>query len=491
VLVRLAGEGSLHQQVYEGLRRAILDGRLSSGARLPSTRRLADDLGVSRNTALAAYEQLFAEGYVVGRVGAGTFVAAELPDTMLRAGPGGAAATQPAAPPALSAYGRRVGAADPLASPTPRAGGRPLRYDFRYGNPATADFPHEVWRRLLARRARRASPRSLGYGPPHGHAGLRAAVADYLRRSRAVVCQPDQIVVVNGSQQALDLVARVLLDPGDTVAIEEPAYQGARRVFVAAGARVVPVPVDADGADVAALGPEAASARVVYVTPSHQFPTGATMSLPRRLALLAFAASSGGYVVEDDYDSEYRYEGRPIEAVQGLDRSGRVIYVGTFSKVLFPSLRVGYLVLPPPLVAPLVGAKWLADRQTSTLEQEVLADFLAEGHFERHLRRARARNAARRETLLEALDAYLAGRVTVEGANAGVHLIAWLPDIHAADLPALVDRAAAAGVGLHPIAPYYVDPPARAGLLLGYGALAEREIREGVRLVAQVLDRPA
>lgn len=493
MFVTLADGGSLQQRVYDALRRAILDGRLAPGSRLPSTRALARDLGVSRNTALIAYDQLLAEGYVVGRVGSGTYVAAEVPDAMLAARRA-AASPRPSEPrsPRLSGYGERVLAVDPLDVPGVSRPAVPasVRYDFRYGPPSVAEFPHEVWRRLLTRRARRASVRSLGYGRTEGEPALREAIADYLRRARAVDCRAEQVVVVQGSQQALDLVARLLLDPGDVVVVEEPAYQGARKVFLAAGASLVTAPVDGEGADLSALPPAAERARLVYVTPSHQFPSGATMSLARRLSLLAFAERTAAFVLEDDYDSEFRYEGRPVESVQGLDKGGRVVYAGTFSKVLFPALRLGYLVLPPPLVPPVAAAKWLADRHTATLEQEVLADFITEGHFERHLRRARAANASRRAVLLDALRSGLGHRAEVAGANAGMHLLLWLPGVPAGAVDGLVAAAAAAGVGVYPVAPYYhLTPPATAGLLLGYASLAEAEIREGVRRLAAVVAR--
>ncbi len=490
MLVTLNGNGALQQQVYEGLRRGILEGRLRPRSRLPSTRSLARELGVSRNTVLVAYDQLLAEGYVVGRIGSGTYVAAELPDAMLaarRAEPGARAAGPPA--PRLSAYGEQVLRVDPLDVPGAHrcASAPPIRWDFRYGSPSVAEFPHEIWRRLLARRARRASVRSLGYGRTEGEPALREAIADYLRRARGVDCRAEQVLVVHGSQQALDLVARLLVDPGDMVVVEEPAYQGARKVFLAAGARLVAAPVDGEGADLSGLPPEADAARLVYVTPSHQFPTGATMSLCRRLELLGFAERTSAFVVEDDYDSEFRYEGRPVESVQGLDRCGRVVYVGTFSKVLFPALRVGYLVLPEPLVGVVSAAKWLADRHTATLEQEVLADFIAGGHFERHLRRARAHNAARRAALLDALGQHLGDRAVVAGANAGMHLLVWLPGVPAGAVPDLVSAAASAGVGVYPVAPYYLTPPSTAGLLLGYASLTEADIRQGIRRLASVV----
>jgi GntR family transcriptional regulator/MocR family aminotransferase len=362
-----------------------------------------------------------------------------------------------------------------------------LTYDFRYGLPAVGDFPHALWGRLMARRAQTASIRSLGYGEPEGYLPLREALADYLRRARGVVCEPGQILIVNGSQQALDITARVLLNPGDGVVIEDPHYEGARQVFVAVGARLLTVPVDTEGLDVASFPRAAAAARIIYVTPSHQFPTGAVMPLERRLRLLAWARDAGAYILEDDYDSEYRYDTRPFEAVQGLDRSGRVIYVGTFSKVLFPSLRLGYLVLPQPLVKAFTIAKWLTDRHTPTLEQTVLADFIRLGHFARHLRRSRAHNAARRLALLDALEEHLGDRAEIAGANAGIHVLIWLRDFGLGEMRRFVDRAERAGVGIYPVTPYYLRPPKRPGLLLGYASMDEPEIRAGIQRLAALL----
>jgi GntR family transcriptional regulator/MocR family aminotransferase len=485
MLISLEGSGPLFQRIYEGLRGAILEGRLEGGARLPSSRALASELGVSRTTILLAFDQLLAEGYVTGRVGSGTYVARELPDAALRAAGDGGGARTAAAATRLSEYGERI--ETEIVIPPPRAGG--VRYDFRYGLPPVEEFPHDAWRRILARRLRLASLRSLQYGPAEGYGPLREAIAGYLARSRAVTCTPEQVLVVNGSQQALDLVTRVLVDPGDAVVVEEPQYQGARKIFQAAGATVVPVEVDAEGLDASRIPDAGHRMRLAYVTPSHQFPSGAVMTLPRRLALLAWAEAQGAFVLEDDYDSEYRYCGRPLESLQGLDRAGRVIYTGTFSKVMFPSLRVGYIVPPEPLVETFAKAKWLADRQTSTLEQEALAEFISGGHFERHLRRSRTRNASRRAALLDALAEQFGDRVEVQGANAGIHVIAWLGDVPRSAVDDLVDRARAEGVGIYSVAPYYIDPPERAGLLLGYASLSERDIREGVARLARIMLR--
>jgi GntR family transcriptional regulator/MocR family aminotransferase len=372
---------------------------------------------------------------------------------------------------------------------TPAVAVRPaaIGHEFRFGAPAVQDFPFDVWRRLLARRARTVGPASLTYGPPEGHEPLREALADYLRGARGVRCRADQVLVVNGAQQALDLVARALLDPGHVVAIEEPQYLGAREAFRAAGARLRPVPVDADGLVVSRLPAPARPPRLVYVTPSHQFPTGATMSLARRLALLQWAGRARAWIVEDDYDSEYRYSGRPIEALQALDRTDCVVYVGTLSKTLFPALRLGYVVAPEPLVPTLRAIKALTDRHTATLGQEVLADFIREGHFERHLRRTRVRNAARRAALLDAVATRLGPAARVEGANAGLHALLWLDGVSPRRLDDVVRRAQGAGVGLYPVRRFYLRPPRRAGLLLGYAGLTEDDIRRGIDVLADLL----
>jgi len=364
----------------------------------------------------------------------------------------------------------------------------PPRYDFRYGRIDPRGLPRETWRRAVRRALRHPS---IDYAPPEGSEALRAALAAYLGRSRGVRCAPERILVVTGSQQALDLTARVLLDPGDTVVLEEPHYQGARQTFVAAGARLRLRPVDAEGIVLApedARGEREDPPRLAYVTPSHQFPAGGVLSLPRRLALLAWARRSGAWILEDDYDAEFRYDVPPVEAVQALDDEGRVIYAGTFSKVLFPTLRLGYLVLPEALVEPFRTAKWLVDRHSPTLEQEALAHFIADGAYDRHLRRMRRAHGRRRAALLEALDRELGGRVRVVGANAGVHVLAWLEGIEVARLDDVVAAARRRGVGVYPVTPYYAGAPPGAGLLLGYAVLDEDDIREGIRRLRAALD---
>jgi GntR family transcriptional regulator/MocR family aminotransferase len=475
--------GPLYRRVYLALKAKIRAGGLGPASRVPSTRALARDLGVSRNTVLLAYEQLAAEGYLVSRHRGATSVAAVAPARPVAA-PMRPAAARPAS---VSDYARRLIERLDLA-PAPRPGPRPaLRYDFRYGRPAVDEFPRQIWRRLLATHARRASADALGYGSPAGHGALRAALSEYLGRARGVVGDPERIVIVNGTQQALDLLAHVLLDPGDGAVVEEPHYPGATIPFGAVGARLLRVPVDAGGLDPTLLPPAVERPRLAYVTPCHQFPSGVILPLERRLALLRWASRVGAWIIEDDYVSEFRYEGHPLEALQSLDRDERAIYLGSFSKTLFPALRVGYMVLPRALVRPVLAAKWAADRFSAPLYQEALAELITSGQFERYLRRAGARNAGRRRALIAALRERLGPRVEIAGENTGVHLVVWLSDVAPRDLPALVARAARVGVGIYPVTPFYAEPPRRAGLLFGYAALTEGEIRAGVRRLAELL----
>jgi GntR family transcriptional regulator/MocR family aminotransferase len=489
MLVPLDGEGPLYRQIYRVLRGEILARRLRPGDRLPSTRWLSADLGVSRNVALLAYEQLLAEGYAESRVGSGTIVAPTLPDEFaarLATTRAGRSSEMPM--PRLSNAGERIVDIYRKTRVSWEIRGTRLPYDFRFGRPAFGDFPHAVWCRLLGRRARGATLRDLDYGPPEGRIELREAIADHLRRTRGVDARPERLLIVNGSQQALDLVTRVLIDPGARVLIDEPHYSGARHVFVAAGATLVPSPVDDSGLTVPKPAPRGRAPRLAYVTPSHQFPTGVVMPLGRRLELLDWAARSDAFIVEDDYDSEYRYQGRPLQALAGLDGGGRVLYVGTFSKLLFPALRLGYVLAPENVHGPLAAAKALADTGTAMLEQLTLADFLREGHYERHLRRSREKNARRRAALLEALAEHFGSRVEISGANTGLHVLAWLRGKNGRPISAITRRAAAAGVGVSSVAPFFLRPPERSGVLLGYGALTEREIREGVKRLAAALD---
>ena len=467
----------LRGQIYSALRGAILDGRLKPGERVPSTRVLSSEMNVSRNTTEGAYEQLVAEGYFSRRIGSGTFVASSLPHRPVGLRPG---VRYPAAAPAsrgLSARGRTLARSvvcgDPVAV---RA--------FGAGIPALDAFPFELWRRLIARRLRSAGPSLLGYGEPAGFAPLREAIARYLSESRGVHCRPDDVIVLTSSLQAVHLVARMLLDSDDAVWVENPFFPGAYAALESSGLRLHGISVDAEGLRVDEGERTARDARLAYVTPSHQYPTGVTMSLERRLALLAWARRSNAWIVEDDYDSEFRYEGRPIAAIQGLDRAGRVLYVGTFTKSLFPSIRVAYLVVPPSLSAPFVHARRQMDGHTATLSQAVIADFLTEGHFAAHLRRMRGIYRERRDAMIEALDRELRGRVRVGPSDGGFQVVVHLgPD---EDDREVSRRLAAGGVDATPIS-RYTRGSGTPALVLGYSALAPDAIRAGVRAMAKVL----
>ncbi|MBW4462128.1 MAG: PLP-dependent aminotransferase family protein [Nodosilinea sp. WJT8-NPBG4] len=466
----------VYQQIYAALRAGILNGRLAPRQRLPSTRALAQSLGVSRATVTQSYDQLLSEGYLQTVTGSGTYVCDQLPDDLLQSPPLTAIPAGPIPAVPLSAYGRRLEQIDPGPSTEPAV---PL--SFRYGRPALDRFPLGLWRQLLSRHCRRTE--WLDYATdPMGYRPLREAIAAYLAQARAVHCHPNQILITNGTQQALSLATRLLLSPGDTVALEEPSYLSARRVLASQGATLHPIPVDAAGMDVAALAATPGPIRLVYVTPSHQFPTGAVLSLPRRLALLAWAEQTGSLIFEDDYDSEYRYGGRPIPALQGLGDGQSVLYVGTFSKVLFPSLRVGYMVLPPALVAVFSRAKWLADRQGPTLEQAVLTDFITEGHLERHIRRMRGIYDRRRQTLVAALNEHWGDRATLLGENAGLHvMVRFATDIPDAELMA---KAAEVGIGLISASPQYLGPSPGHEFIFSYTEREEDAIALGLERLA-------
>lgn len=471
----------LHRQLFETLRAAILDGRLGAGARLPSTRDLARELGVSRNTVMNAYDQLVAEGFLDGRTGAGTFVSETMPGELIRARARRLPESRLGENPELSRRGSLLAGA-PIRDAGPAG---PAIRPFRSGVPALDAFPTETWARLAGRSWRSAPAGHLGYGHAAGHPELRRQIAAYLRLSRGVRCTEEQVIVVSGSQQAFDLTARLLLDPGDVVWMEDPGYAGVRGALLGAGIRIAPVPVDAEGLDVAAGVRIAPEARLVSVTPSHQYPMGVTMSLSRRLALLEWASQAGAWILEDDYDAEFRYSGRALEALQGLDDEGLVIYAGTFSKVLAPALRLGYLVVPPGLVEAFATAREVADRHAPTMEQAVLADFMAEGHFARHLRRMRTLYAERQAALIAAARELPAGLIEVRPAEAGLHVVGWLPP--GRDGTEVAQRAAATGVDVHPfIAPG--DPP-RHGLMLGYAPYTAEDIRASMARLAGVLSR--
>lgn len=473
---------SLYRQLCEQIRNQILAGRLAPSSRLPASRELAQQLGVSRNTVTNVYDQLVAEGYLEARTGAWTYVASHLP-TGLTARPRSSDAN--GADTSRLRLSRRVELLleGYRASFAPR--GR-SRFDFSRFAPALDAFPASDWRRILSRNWKSPSPADLGYADAQGDPALRQALATYLARARGVTCSPEQIVVTTGSQQAFDVLAHVTLDPGRTVLMEDPGYVGARAIFAAHGARLQAIPVDRDGIAVSQLGERADNVRLVYVTPSHQFPTGVTLSLPRRLELLRWAAAHSTLVIEDDYDSEFRYEGGSLESLQGLDTHHTVVYVGTFSKVLSPALRVGYVVLPPPLVEPFVAAKSLTDRHTASSLQAALAEFLQSGLFARHLRRLSKLHRARRDALLETLQAEFGDAVHIGEARAGLHVHVRFREHPATD--EMLTRALNGGVSLFPVSGLHMrKPPDDPGVLMAFANVPQDVIREGVRVLHHAL----
>jgi GntR family transcriptional regulator/MocR family aminotransferase len=469
----------LHKQIYDGFRAAIIDGNLHPGQRIPSTRVLAVELRVSRFPVLSAYAQLLAEGYFEGRVGAGTVISTSLPDQIRRG--------------VRTAAGSNVSYAGPRpvarrTSPFPRSEVNPwLRGTgaFRVGQVAFDQFPLKVWSNLVARHCRKMDAVSMHYRNQMGSEAFRQTIARYLRTSRSLRCDASQIMIVNGSQQALEIVARVLLNPGDRVWMEEPSYSLARSVVALAGCRLVPVPVDEQGLSVEAGIELYRKARAAFVTPSHQFPLGVTMSASRRFQLLEWAHHTGSWVIEDDYDSEYRYESLPIASLQGLDMNGRVIYIGTFSKVLFPSLRIGYVVIPSDLVDRFMSVRFIMDIAPPDFFQHVIADFMNEGHFARHLRRMRLLYREQRTALVDSIGKELGSMVEVLGSEAGMHLAVALTR-RTRDLE-IAERAARHSLWLWPLSSCYASTEARSGFVLGFGGAQVEEISPAVNTLRKLL----
>lgn len=514
---------ALHRQIYEAFRGAILSGRLRSGEKLPSTRALSKSLGIARATVTMSFDSLLSEGYIEAAVGAGTFVSRSLPEDLMRpameTGDSGSLSDPvlKAATPKVKARSRgrkRKDGTESIVStgePSSVQGYRLSWYatalrsrewlsfspdepnvQLSFGRPAMAEFPMRVWNGLLLHHARKRNLALLD--SPANAAGfrpLREELAAYLSRVRAVSCQPEQVIIVNGSQQGIDLVTRVLIDRGDDVCIEDPGYIGAQKAFEAQGANILPIPVDKNGIVVDKLKQhererEGFSPQLVYVTPSHQSPTGVVLSVPRRLELISWAKRVGAYIVEDDYDSEYRYKGRPIPALAGLDHAGAVIYIGTLSKVLFPALRLGYLVVPLDLAEVFTRAKWLADRHSPLLEQQVLADFIRMGHMERHVRRMRNLYEQKRKLVIEALKTHFGGAATVLGDAAGINVVVRFPSELSDD--EIVARAKTAGIGITSTSHCYLGESPRGEFQINYAHLKEDAIDSCIGTLSKIAD---
>jgi len=466
MFLELDGRGSRQAQLTRALKDAVLNGRLRSGDRLPATRALASELGLSRNTVLACYEELAAEGFLQGKVGSGSYVAAietHAPEK-----------TDAPAQARLSAYAQRAIAT--ALRLNPGANHQDLPYNLQYGQPMTNPALTTAWRRELAKAAAYTQP---NYPDSQGRLDLRTAVCDYLARRRGVQAEPDDVLIVSGTQEAVSLSAQVLLNPGDRVVLEDPHYTALWRIFTAHGAQIDLVPVDDDGMEVERLpaGRRPAPApRLAVLTPSHQFPLGSVLSLQRRLALLRYAQANDMWVLEDDYDGEFRYGGAPLAALRSLDAHDRTLYIGTFSKTLFPVLRMGYMVLPKALRAAFRTAKMISTFGCPGIEQRALAQFIESRGFDRHLRRAALTLRARRAALMQGLREHAGNAVEVKDSQAGMHLVAWLRAFDEPRLQKLIAAARARGVGLHTINQCYLHPPPRMGLLMGYAGLAPKEI---------------
>ena len=475
----------LYQQLYTYMRIAILTAKVKGGMKLPATRALADDLKISRNTTLTAYQKLLAEGYLESVQSSGTFVARVLPEILLAAPTNSEINNKEekdkAYQPRISNIAQSL-LAMPKMGPQLSNSNRGMYRPFLVGVPALEEFPFGIWTRLTVRQARHMPIGDFNYQKASGYAPLREAIASHISATRRVHCTPDQIVIVPGSQGALDLAVRVLVNVGDPVWMEDPGYLGGRGALLGAGARIVPVPVDEEGLLVEVGIARESQARLVYLTPSHQFPLGVTMSLTRRKALLEWAERADAYILEDDYDSEYRFTGRPLPALQGLDNNGRVIYIGTFSKVLFPACRIGYLVVPPQLINAFLTVRVQMGVHSPILEQAVLADFMAEGHFARHVRRMRYLYSERRNVFLEAARQL---PLEIQSPETGTHCVGWLPD--GWDDLDLARYAAAHDIELWPVSLFSIEPSPRKGVILGYGAYRTEILIDAVQRLGAIL----
>ena len=469
----------LQRQLFDQLREAILEGRLRAGARLPSSRALARELGISRNTVLFTFEQLEAEGYLQAAKGSGSYVSEVLPEALLSVRARSASPTRPSRKPRHSLRGKY---ARSIWKPTI---GRNVRIPFAPELPAIDQFPTELWARLGARHWRRARPRELGYGELAGYLPLREAICSYLLESRGIRCHANQILILSGFQQGLDLSCRVLLNPKDSVWVEEPCYSGTRTTLLANGAKVVPIGVDGEGLQAEEAIARAPQARLAFITPSHQYPLGMVMSLRRRLALLEWADKKNMWILEDDYDGEFRYSGRPLMALHALDAANRVLYLGSFSRALLPSLRLGYLVLPPELADAFLASRALSDDSPPLVTQSVTAEFMNEGHFARHLRRMRSIYGERRQALLEGAERELKGLLELQPDETGLHLVGWLSQ-------GISERracraAAQNGVDVRPLSDCWLKPPPKAGLLLGFAGFTPRQIQTALGRLGEAL----
>ena len=474
----------LHRQVYDTLRQEISAGQLKPGVRLPPTRALAQELGVSRNTITSAYNQLLTEGYLESKTGSGTRVTSTLPEALLQVDSDShlmrRERTSELRKPRLSEHGNAIADIPYIWEQS-----RPQAFDSAL--PAVDEFPRKLWEKLLVAGWRQLSSHDLGYQSALGYEPLREALTTYLQAARGVRCSAEQIIITNGAQQAINIAANLLLNKGTAAWVENPCYPGIQSALRGVLADIIPVPVDEDGLVVEEGIRRAPNARLAYISPSHQYPLGVTMSLTRRLQLLQWADEHKAWIVEDDYDSEFRYAGYPLTSVQGQDQVGRVIYVGTFSKVLFPALRTGYMVVPPDLVDAAHAARAHADRGASVLEQAVLARFIEEGHLARHVRQMRTLYNERQQVFVDAAQQHLGGLLDVKPTDAGLHLVGWLPK--GSDDKMISAELNQHGIVTPALSSYALEPLDRSGLVIGFTAVPAKDIPSAVRRMRGVLEK--
>ena len=472
-------EPPLHRQLADGLRDKILTGRIRPGARLPSTRGLSLELGVSRNTVISAYDQLVSEGFLQGRSGDGTRVMEINPDRILRPGRRPALGQSIPSRHGLSAEGNKLAAGQRQIAPSSNPA-------FTTGLPAVDQFPHALWARVVGKVIRSAPVHDMGYNPPGGHPPLKELIAKHLMATRGVQCTAEQVLIVSGGQAALDFTTRMLLDPGDHAWIEDPGYLGARSAIQASGAHLLPVGIDHEGLDLSAAR-QHEPPKLIFVTPSYQYPLGITMSLDRRLALLRFAYERDTWVLEDDYDSDFRYHGRILSALQGLDNSGRVIYMGTFSKTMFPALRLAYLVVPHRLIAPFSNALRHTGQEAPMIMQAALTEFIHRGHYRSHLRRMHKLYEQRQRTFLHLARTYLDDYLRIDDRPAGMQLVAFYRDQK--ERPLIEAMGADENISLNSLSTYYLGKCKQPGLFLGYAGVPESIMRDEIKKLCRILQR--
>jgi len=477
IIIHKSSELPVYKQLYNEFRSAILSGRFRPGQQIPPSRELADFLNISRTTVLLAFENLIAEGYIKGKPGSGTYISEELPENL------------------LLTKNIKTNFDSAKRKNSPEAKGyhfkkyliqERLDYNrfapFRPGMPDLNEFPFHIWTKLISTSANEISKNDFGYGDAAGYQPLRDAIANYARAARGVKCENDQVIIINGSQQGFDLVAKVLLSPKDNIGFEEPGYTGARDSFSAAGMNIIPMPIDEEGINFkkTKLKPV-----LIYTTPSHQYPLGITMSLNRRLELLDYSSLNNCWILEDDYDSEYRYKGQPLSSLQGIDNNDSVIYMGTFSKVMFPGLRLGYLIVPEYLIKSFTAAKMLTDRNSPIFEQAALAKFITDGHYGRHIRRMRLIYEKRKEIFYNFIEQYLDNHITLHQTDAGLHTVGWLKNFSSdVDFSKLM---LSGGIYTPPLSSYSFTKKCKPGIVFGYAAYTEHQIKSTIKKMASLL----